>query len=282
MKRLLFLLTLTFFCIPAFSQGREMLIADESPVDKVLDGFNLERMRKVEFTLEYGFLLMEPTTGNDAGTLHKINIHTSESETIDSIIDIARYQDDIVLLERRFSSVYVNFQNNRIPTTIRENVSFKQILDDGIAIVTNNEYNEIIDFIRSKNIYSYHETAGPVIPEEYNLIIEIINDIPNLARGREDDMIYYRVYLNGNEVGRTDTGMPGVKFEYTLSCDPDSYHIIKIERWKLDRSDNTYKRENNIVQPDQIRLYVPINRLMKIAMNYDGRNYAVRKFPVIE
>ena len=240
--------------------------------------FNLERMRSLLFTSEYCFLLME--RDGRSGTLYKINLNTNEHETNNSIIDIALYQDKAVLLERRAASVYVSFDNRDTPTTIKENVSFKQILDGGLAIVANSEYSEIIDFISSKNVYSYSDNARPAVPDKYNLVIEIIDDAPNLARGREDDMIYFRIFINGVEAGRTNTGIPGIMFSYTLLCEP-GHHVVRMERWRLDRTDGTYKRENNIMQPEPVKLFVPVDRVMKIAVNYDGRRYVVKEFPVM-
>jgi hypothetical protein len=95
-------------------------------------------------------------------------------------------------------------------------------------------------------------------------------------------MIYFRIFINGREVGRTNTGVPGVLFSYSLLCEPDQHHVVRMERWRLDRSDGVYKRENNIMQPEQVKLFVPVDRIMKIAVNYDGRRYRIREFVVME
>ena len=264
-----------------FSAGAVFFENNENVQVVIPFDFNLEKMKKLLFTSQYCYLLMEHVSG-DEKILYRINLTTNENATISSVIDIASHQDDIVIVERRAASVYVNFKDNRIPVTIKKNIEFKQILNDGIAIVSNNEYNEIIDFIRQKNVYSYYAVATPVLPDKYNLIIEIVDDVPNLTKGKEDDMLYYKIYLNGKEIGRTDTGISGLKFEYTLLCEPDKHHIVKIERWKLDKVNGEYKRENNIMQPEPVKLFVPFDRLMKIAVNYDGKKYIIKEFPVVE
>ena len=244
--------------------------------------FELSKMRKLLFTSEYCFLFMESNRKSDTEILYKIDLNTKEHNIINSVIDITLYQDDVVLLERRTSSINVNYRDIRTPTTIKENIKFEQILKHGLVIVSNNEYSEIIDFIRSKNVYSYSDNVRPVVPDKYNLIIEIVDDVLDLAKGKEHDMIYYKIFLNGKEVGRTNTGIAGLKLEYTLLCEPNNHHIIKMERWRLDKVSGAYKRENNIMQPDPVKLYVPLNRLMKIAVNYDGKKHTIREFPVVE
>ncbi|MFA5518852.1 MAG: hypothetical protein WDA74_06295, partial [Spirochaetota bacterium] len=54
-----------------------------------------------------------------------------------------------------------------------------------------------------------------------------------------------------------------------------NYNIISAERWELDKSRGRYLRVNNINQPEEIRIFVPLNRVVKIQFNYDGNYYNI-------
>jgi len=88
-----------------------------------------------------------------------------------------------------------------------------------------------------------------------------------------DRIIFYKIFIDGVEAGRTATGISPVSKVFTADIDSGKYHVITPERWELDRKKEEYVRMNNVYQPKPVKLYIPENRIVKILFFFDGKEY---------
>ena len=81
-------------------------------------------------------------------------------------------------------------------------------------------------------------------------------------------MIYYQVIINGVETGRTETTPPNAISSSMIKAEAGKFCLIKAERWELDRIKGRYVRVNNIYQPEELKIFVPENRILRIRFIY--------------
>lgn len=72
-----------------------------------------------------------------------------------------------------------------------------------------------------------------------------------------DRRSYYRIFLDKVEVGRTTTGLESQVKIYRGSLDSNR-HLIRVEKWVLDKKKGRYIKLNNINQPKPNFIYFNI------------------------
>jgi hypothetical protein len=98
-------------------------------------------------------------------------------------------------------------------------------------------------------------------PEEFDFQL-IIKGEPSLT---QTEKIYYRVFIDKEEIGRTSIGIPGEEKSLDAMISPDS-HILTIEKYQLDERKGKYVKLKNIEQPkpDFFTFSLPGDRIIII------------------
>jgi hypothetical protein len=186
---------------------------------------------------------------------------------------------DFVLLDGKSAIVKnssINYNGNEIPLQIPGRLRIEKLIDSRIALISGDRGTEIIDLLAGRSVYQYEKNSVPEIPEEYNVVIEFADKIVKADNNFESgEIIYYQILVDGVEESRTVTGSGEIVKFFHLKLDPGRHYIIKPERWELDRIKGRYARMNNIYQPSELKIYIPENRIIKIRVEYDGKDYMV-------
>lgn len=213
-------------------------------------------------------------TAKSERVLVRFDPDTGDIRTIPGAEDFILAGSIPVLL--RPSGLDVNGVN--IPLTVTGSRYIDHIIDGRFVFVSNGTEIEIIDILAERNIYLYRE--GKVFPAgtEYNIILEFSDSTElNKSPGDSDNMIYYEVILNGAESGRTETAPSIVAKTSTLKAEPGKYCLIRAERWELDKVKGRYVRANNIYQPEELKIFVPENRIIKVIFGFNGERYNINQ-----
>lgn len=186
---------------------------------------------------------------------------------------------DFVLLDGKsviLKNSSINYNGNEIPLQIQGEMRIAELIDSRIALISGKGGTEIVDLPAGRSIYQYEKNSVPEIPGEHNVVIEFTDRIVEADNDSEPgESIYYQVLVDGAEESRTVTGSGEVVKIFHLKLDPGRYHIIKPERWELDRIKGRYARMNNIYQPAELKIYIPENRIIKIRVEYNGKDYII-------
>ena len=189
--------------------------------------------------------------------------------------------EDFILLDGRsivLKNNALDYNGVVIPLLLTGKQKISEIIDSRIAVVTSSEGTEIVDLLSEKSIYQYKEKSIPELPGEYNIILEFNDNITKTENQTDtENSIYYEILIDGVEENRTETGRGELGKTFQSKLDPGKYHIIKPERWELDKVKGRYTRMNNIYQPAEIKIYIPENRILKIKLNFNGTGYVVNQ-----
>jgi hypothetical protein len=206
--------------------------------------------------------------------LVRFDPNKNERKIIRGVYDFALSDNGLILL----TPSGLNYNGVLIPLMVQRERYIDRIIDGRFVFLTNGEEIEVIDIISERNIYIYRE--GKAFPHnpDYNIMLQF-NDTarPEDSVSDIDTMIYYQVNVNGVEYGRTETAPSNVVSSSMIKAETGKYCIIKPERWELDRIKGRYIRVNNIYQPEEFKLYVPDNRIIKIRFDFDGEKYIVNQ-----
>ena len=104
---------------------------------------------------------------------------------------------------------------------------------------------------------------------KYNFVFTAVNNF--IDRPERDGRVFYRIFINKEEYGRTTTGLESqVKiYETNLS---EKRHLLNVEKWVLNNS-GEYVRANNILQPTPDFVYFNIipNRITSVTLQVNNR-----------
>ena len=210
------------------------------------------------------------SSGKTDGKLFHAYFDENGIRTTDNIIDAAPLGDSLILLEGFMGGVVINFEGNTIPCGIDAR-RISNTISGQIAVVTDGNVSEIIDIQRGKSVYAFSHGVNFALPESYNLVFESIDTIQSSTG--DNKIIFYKIFIDGAEAGRTETGIAPVSKVFTENLEPGKYHVILPERWELDRKKEEYVRMNNVYQPKPVKIYVPENRIIKLLFFFDGKEY---------
>lgn len=186
----------------------------------------------------------------------------------------------VLLLEKMEDLFFFNNNGVKVPLKIAgTNISLKQSVDNRIIFISSNQGVELVDMKNNKSIYFYSESESgstelvkPIIKE--NVIISCVDlGTARLNMGYE----YYKIIINGKEVGRTETALPPVQKSFVLTLKAGEYNLIQLERMVLDKDEGVYKRANNVYQPKPLQVLIPRGHYFFLNYKYTGTKYQVEK-----
>ncbi len=199
---------------------------------------------------------------------------------------IAEGVEDFILVDGK-SFVLLNnnlyFNGALIPVSLSGKLKISGVIDSRIAVISDTTGTELVDLVAEKSIYQYLDNLTAVEPDQYNLIVEIADNIPATDTTLSDSSsnsgssVYYEIRIDGAEENRTETGTGELTKTLYSTLAPGRYHIIKAERWELDKTKGRYVRMNNILQPDELKIFIPEKRIMKIKIEFNGAGYKINQ-----
>jgi hypothetical protein len=217
-------------------------------------------------------LIEEPENGKHI--LYRIDLNSMDISKIEDLFDGVLIQGILILIQKKTEQEYsfynLNINGKIIPLSLKGNLFFKEIVDNRILFISNGIETEIIDLQNIKNLYLYSFESQYLMPEDFNLIIETSDE--NVTKEIKTS-VFYKIFINGHESGRTETGMPSIAKSFKTMLEPNIYHIINLERWELDKRRERYVRANNIYQPHPLKLFIPANRVLRISILFDGKTH---------
>lgn len=220
------------------------------------------------------FILTEEQE-NGRSLLYRIDINSMDIAQLSDVTDAALVQGVLILIQKKnnenSSYYYLNVNGNEIPLSLKGSPSFKEIVDGRILFISNGIETEIMDFQNIRSLYLYSTESQYLIPVDCNLIIETSDE--TLEKDIKTS-VFYKIFINGEEIGRTETGIPNTAKSFRTMLEPNAYYIVNLERWELDRGRERYIRANNIRQPQPMKLFIPAQRVLKVIILFNGKTYS--------
>lgn len=219
-------------------------------------------------------LIEEPENGRSL--LYRIDINSMDISQLSDVFDAALMQGTLILIQKKTenensSYYYLNVNGKEIPLSLKGSPSFHEIVDNRILFISDGIETEVIDLQNIKSLYLYSTESRYLMPEDFNLIIETSDE--NLTKDIKTS-VFYKIFINGKESGRTETGMPNTAKSFKTMLEPNSYYIVNLERWELDKRKERYIRANNIRQPHPLKLFIPAQRVLKMIILFNGKTYS--------
>jgi len=239
-----------------------------------------EKLYKSAVSNDVFYYLADPVKDNPdekSGTgavFVRFNPDQMTSQSIAGVLDFSLIDGKSVLL--RDGSL--DYNGLEIPLMLTGKLKISEIIDSRIALISGEDGTEVVDLIAGKSIYQYKNTSIPEVPDEYNIILEFEDkfkktDVPSDI----ENSIYYEVLVDGVEENRTEAGRGELNKVFQANLSPGGYHVIKPERWELDKIRGRYIRMNNVYQPAELKIYIPENRILKIKIEFDGTGYKINQ-----
>jgi hypothetical protein len=244
---------------------------------------NSEELTVKKFMVAEGvaYILIEPRLSNGNGRiLKRVNLNSMEIDQLADVLDYQVQGRELVLLSKRGSGIAVVCNETPVTITLPGEglLKISVVMDGRMVFVTNSIETEIVDIRSGKNLYRYANDKEFQMPDEYNLIIQAEDS--QVSEQDDRDMVFYKVFIDGIESGRTDSGPARLTREFRIKVDMNKYHLVKLERWALNAARGRYDRENNIRQPKIENLFIPMNRIVKMVIKYNNKNYNYEIAPV--
>lgn len=227
---------------------------------------------RVKVVFNFGAFYFSILNNSDhSSTLYRFSPDSNNLQSIDGIIDFSIVSGDLLLLKEGC----LDYNGVKIPIMLKAN-KIRDILDNRLVLLTDGEDVDVCDIYAAKSIYQYKEGIVYDKGDSFNLLLEFY-DLRNneISYGEEEKLVYYNITVNGQDIGRTETGYGSLVKQMHAKVNAGNYNIITAERWELDKSRGRYLRVNNINQPEEIRIFVPLNRVVRIEYNYDGNDYNI-------
>ena len=216
----------------------------------------------------------EPTKNNknNFGKIFvRYNPDQNSFDSIDGVVDFRIVEGKPLILKNDS----LNYNGVTIPIMLRGRMEISDVFDSRIVIVKGVFDIEVVDLIAGKSIYQFNRESIADYNDKYNLILEFEDSKPKAAN--QDQSIYYEIIIDGVEDSRTETGRGDLSKLFHKKLLSGKYHIVKAERWELDREKGRYVRMNNILQPDEVKVFIPDNRIIKLKVEFDGKTYSINQ-----
>ena len=207
--------------------------------------------------------------------LERVPVSSGDVTRRQQIYDALPVHDAVVLVEQEGRDLFCERNGKRIPVSLTGKVSITSVADDRIIFVSDGSETEVIDALVPRSLYLYPAGGVYAAVDQGNLRVTAYDISQPGERIDDSRMIFFMIYVDGVEAGRTPAGPASLPLSYTLRVEPDAYHIVRLERWELDRGKQRYERTNNINQPEPVSLLVPLNRVVTVDCRYNGRAYNI-------
>lgn len=204
------------------------------------------------------------------GYLYSVNLNRKNVKAAHHVIDFGLFGEKPVILFMDKNS-HLSIAGMDVPLA-SAGLSPKMTIADGFAVIHGDETVEFVDLSAQRGV-CVHPTVGRFLKADsagYNLLIAI-SDSPDEGESH-GETVFYKIFIDGAEAGRTETSPAQIPSEFTMKVDAGRYHQIKVERWNLNRSKEKYERENNIRQPRILNVYQPDEFVLKLQYKFiDGK-----------
>lgn len=222
----------------------------------------------------YILFMKNEKTDVRAGELVRFNPDSGKADIIGPVSDFCITGGRLCLIKEGC----IDYNGSVIPLMIEGSLYFKTVIDERMVFVSNGSETEICDIVAGRNLYQYSDSCSYYESPEYNLMMEFSDtDSPDVTGSTDDSMVYYSIIINGEENSRTETAPDRiVKTSYT-KLKPGKIYLVRAERWELDRLKEKYVRMNNIMQPGELRIFIPENRVVRIRVEFDGETYRITR-----
>jgi len=281
--------------VAAISHDKDILYYIRTAENKWITGFftvnsnlstefeiqnNYEKLYKFAGYNGIFYYLVQPVKDNNAGSsehspvLIRFNPDRKNYQSIDGVVDFVLLEGKSLILKNNF----IDYNGLSIPILLTGKLKISEVIDSRIAVISGESGTEIVDIIAGRSIYQYKGNSIPDLPDEYNVILEFADNIinPDITSDPENS-IYYEIQVDGVDENRTETGRGELSKTFYTKLDSGEYHILRPERWELDKSKGRYSRMNNIYQPSELKIYVPENRILKIRIEFNGTGYSINQ-----
>lgn len=251
-------------------------VSHEEKIPVPLQGTHLRRFLGGKGVIY--LLACRDESGSAPCTLHRVDINTMKVKQVEGVRDIALFREKPLLLTGSGGGMKVNNNGVTVPITIGGETRFGDVLGDRFITVTNGTDTEMLDLSLMKNVYAWPASGRFVTAEDHNLLVESID----AGGAPSDDMLFYKVYVDGAYSGRSTTGPAQQSRRCGLKIADNEYHIIRLERWELHAGQEKYLRANNIKQPRPLKIFMPSNRLLKLVVTRERDKYRTVRVAVKE
>jgi hypothetical protein len=223
------------------------------------------------------YITVKPAEDGETFVL-KTDMMTGNVSRIEGAVDSASAGGLPVLLTGGASPA-LTYNDSAVSLAISGSGYIASVSEDRFVTVKSGTGSVMVDLLAMRDIYHYPDGAVYLTADQSadNLIIEI-TDEPGSPYF--DIPVFYRVFADLKEVGRTETGPAGSVRIFRMKSDPGGICHIKLERWSLNIVRERYERDNNINQPKTFTVRIPDSFIMKVSVTYDGQVYSIVRSPV--
>jgi len=208
--------------------------------------------------------------------LYRADVNTGLVEQVRGVSDFLMLADSLVILKNDNTLVY---NDCILPLYFSGKPVIKGQIDNRIIFIADDKDTEVIDIKEKRVVYRYSNNVQFAVSSDYTVEITI-NDLPT---GEKASRVFYKIYCNGQDFGRTEPMLAINRSMIQLNLAAGQYHEIVIERWRLDETSDEYVRDNNIRQPKPVVIYVYPGRVIVVSLTYTGLEYkVVSGFKVME
>ena len=181
------------------------------------------------------FFSVSSITGETV-TLYRFSPDLNIIQSISNINDFSIISGRLLILREGL----LNYNGIEIPVML-QNASISRVIDKRIVHITNGSDVEICDISAGKSIYQYRDGIVYDSGDNFNVLLEFSDPLQGSTNAGDDgEMVYYNVTVNGQDMGRTETGPAAVSKMLQAKVKAGSYNIITAERWELDKSRGRY------------------------------------------
>ncbi len=247
------------YCVPGRKISHEVALPNEITFPKI-----------VRFVGAGGAAFFVASSGKK-GThgLYRVDFNSGKISEKKGISDVVLYEGAPVVLRKHEEGFFVYRGGVKTPVTLGGTPKFGNLLEGRIMVIVSGEKKELIDLGIMKNVHGFGGSDGHDGLAEENLYIEATDHTSDTMT----TLVYYKVFINGAYIGRTDTGPAGQNRTYSMKLSENEYHIVKLERWELHEGKNSYERANNINQPAPVKLFLPQHRATKLVLVRERKGY---------
>jgi len=208
--------------------------------------------------------------------LYRADVNTGLVEQVRGVSDFLMLADSLVILKNDNTLVY---NDCILPLYFSGKPVIKGQIDNRIIFIADDKDTEVIDVKEKRVVYRYSTNVQFAVSSDYTVELTI-NDLPT---GEKASRVFYKIYCNGQDFGRTEPMLAINRSMIQLNLAAGQYHEIIIERWRLDETSDEYVRDNNIRQPKPVVIYVYPGRVIVVSLTYTGLEYkVVSGFKVME
>jgi hypothetical protein len=209
------------------------------------------------------YVLMAPpaAAGKRSGTLMLIDINAGSARKLEGVTDFALAGGRLCLLANASSGIVLNVDGKNLPLPVGPSARIVAVVQEWLLVVTDDESTVIADARECRLLAARALKRQLARPAEYNFEFLCADES---AAGDPSAAVFYKVFIDGAEAGRTDSGPAGTPRRFRTKLDAAAVHVVKAERWELNRLKEKYERANNINQPTAVKVLVPAGAVLRL------------------